>query len=280
MAHRRLCTHCVFDRTLLFGPLNQNQWWRNVGAKKITLAAPSEGIQQHRDDEPHLSVIKDLRSHFSNSGVMTSIGISDALRRWYPDHTLTQTPKSTGILKLAKAGQAYAMLDTNTDFYASRTYKLATDHAQGAGHLKYKVEFGKYNYRWKARDFLVYVANYWESENARVQNHYILYPRSEGDIINGQSQVVDKLITAASQHLSKIDNEIWVYDRGYWRKNRKLWENVQACNWEDVILASEMKDQLISDIEGFFDRKDDYKSFAVPWKVSEYNIQLTWGQPS
>lgn len=274
MAHRRLCTHRVFDRTLLFGPLNQNQRWRNVGAKTSTLAASSKGIQQPCDGEPHLNVIKDLRSHVSKSGIMTSIGILDALRRWYPDHTVTQTPKSTGILKLAKAGQAYAMLDTNTDFYASRTYKLATNHAKGAGRLKYKVEFGKYNYRWKDRDFLVYVADYWEFEYSQVQTHYILYPRSEGDVIDGQSQVVDKLITAASQHLSKIENEIWVYDRGYWKKSRTLWENVQACNWEDVILSSEMKDQLISDIEGFFDRKDDYKSFAVPWKVSKYDIQL------
>ena len=65
-----------------------------------------------------------------------------------------------------------------------------------------------------------------------------------------------------------------MYDRGYWRKNHKLWNNVQGCKWENVILANEMKLQLISDIEGFFDRKDDYKSFAVPWKVSEYDNLL------
>lgn len=41
---------------------------------------------------------------------------------------------------------------------------------------------------------------------------------------------------------------------------------MQACNWDNVILNSEMKLQLISDIEGVFDRKEDYKSFAVLWK--------------
>ena len=139
---------------------------------------------------------------------MTNIGILDALRRWYPDHSVTQTPKSTGILKLAKAGQAYAALDTNAEFYASRTYKLAADNGTGAGRLKYKVEFGRYNYRWKDLHFLVYVAKYWESEYSQVQNHYILYPRSQGDVIDGQSQMVDKLIVAASRHLSEIDEEI------------------------------------------------------------------------
>jgi len=89
--------------------------------------------------------------------------------------------------------------------------------------------------------------------------------------------MVDKLIVAASRHLSEIDEEIWVYDRGYWTKNHRLWENVQACNWDNVILNSEMKLQLISDIEGFFDRKEDYKSFAVPWKVSKYDTELYLG---
>ena len=207
---------------------------------------------------------------------MTNISILDTLRRWYPDYNITQTPKSTGILKLAKAGQAYAALDINADFYASRTYKLASDTAKGAGRLKYKMEFRRYKYRWKDLHFLVYVAGYWESEYSQVQNHYILYPRREGDIIDSESQMVDKLIVAASQHLSEINMEIWVYDRGYWTKNYRLWENVQACKWDNVILNSEMKLQLISDIEGFFDRKEDYKSFAVPWKVNKYDTKLTW----
>ena len=104
--------------------------------KNITSTASSERRQHLCDGEPHLRVMKDLRSHLSKSGEMTNIGILDALRRWYPDHTVTETPKSTGILKLAKVGQAYAVLDTNADFYVSRNCKLVTDTAKGAGRLK------------------------------------------------------------------------------------------------------------------------------------------------
>lgn len=149
---------------------------------------------------------------------------------------------------------------------------MTTDAAPGAGRLKYKVEFGKYAYHWKGEDFKIYVANYWESEYSHVDLHWAVYPRKEGDIINGQSQTVDRLIVAATQHTSQVDEEIWVYDRGYWRKNHKLWQSVQACNWDNVILNSDVKTQLISDIEGFYDRKQEYKSFAVPWKVSAPRI--------
>lgn len=180
MAQRRVCTQQVLGRNLFFCPLNHNQLLMRVVSRNITLAASAETTQHPCDHEPHFSVMKDLRSHFSESGVMANIGIVDTLRRWYPDHTVTQTPKWTGILKLAKAGHACATLDTNTDFYASRTYKTATDHATGAGRLKYKVEFGRYNYRWNDRDFHVYVADYWESEGCRVQNHYTLSTKRGG----------------------------------------------------------------------------------------------------
>ncbi len=274
MAHCRVCTHRVLEQPRLFRTRNQKDPLRSLVAKNIALAASSAGIRQPYDGDLYLNVMKELRSHFSKSGILTNIGIVDILRRWHPDQTITQTPKSTGILKLAKAGYAHATLDTGIDFYASRTYKPATDDAKSTGHLKDKVEFGRYKYCWKDQDFQVYVADYWETEYSQVENHYILYPRSQKDVIDGRSQTVDKLITAATQHLSEIKEEIWVYDRGYWRKNHKLWKNVQGCKWDNVILNNEMKLQLVSDIEGFFDRKEDYESFAVPWKVSVYGIPL------
>lgn len=274
MARCHVFTSRVLEQPRLFCPRNQKDLLRSVVARNIALASSPERIQQPCDGDPHPSMMEELRSHFSKSGILTTIGIVDVLRTWHPNHTITQTPKSTGILKLAKAGYADATLDTDIDFYASRTYKPATDDANGTGRLKDKVEFGRYKYRWKDQDFQVYVADYRETAYYRVINHYILYPRSPGDVIDGRSQTVDNLIAAATQRLSEIKEEIWVYDRGYWSKNHKLWKTVQGCKWENVILNDEMKLQLISDIEGFFDRKEDYKSFAVPWKVSEYRIPL------
>ena len=109
MAHRHVCTRRVLEQFRLFCPRNQKVLLRSVVAKNIALAASPERIQQPCDGDPHPSVMKELRSHFSKSGILTNIGIIDVLRKWHPDHTITQTPKSTGILKLAKAGYADAM---------------------------------------------------------------------------------------------------------------------------------------------------------------------------
>ena len=72
------------------------------------------------------------------------------------------------------------------------------------------MEFGRYKHRWKDQDFQVYVADYCETEYSRVKNRYILYPRGQGDVVDGQSQTVDILIAAATQRLFEIKEEIWV----------------------------------------------------------------------
>ncbi|KAF6222501.1 hypothetical protein HO173_013409 [Letharia columbiana] len=142
MAHRHVRTRRLLEQPRLFRPRNRKDLLRYVVAKNIAPAASSERIQQPCDGDPYPSVMEELRSHFSKSGILTNIGIVD------------------------------------------------------------------------------------------VKNHYMLYPRSQGDVINGRSQTVDNLITAATQRLSEIKEEIWVYDRGYWSKNHKLWKNVQGCKWK------------------------------------------------
>ena len=182
---------------------------------------------------------------------------------------MTQTPRSTGLLKLAKAGYANAQLDTEDDYYSSRIFETPTDDVRDEACLIDEVQLGRYKYRWNDHEFLVYAADFRENVYNHSDNNYIVYPRQDGDIIDGRSQIVDKLITAATQHETQIEEEMWVYDRGYWDKNHNLWKTVQGCSWENVILNKETKNQLTGDIEGFFDREAEYKSLAVPWKVSE-----------
>lgn len=237
-------------------------------ASATTLATPSNQDAAFYGDA-RSNFMREVSTRLSSSERIPAVSILEALRRHYPRCTVTQTLKSTGLLKLAKAGRATATFDTaNLDFYASRKYKQIEDALPGLGRLKYSVDIGKYDYYWNNEYFHVYAADYWENDCSRIDHQWIVYPRKEGDVINGQSQIVDKLIVEASKQIDQLNDEIWVYDRGYWRKNHKLWQSVQACSWEDVILDPEMKSQLISDIEGFFDRKEDYQSFAVPWKVS------------
>ncbi|KAL8911014.1 MAG: hypothetical protein Q9171_003750 [Xanthocarpia ochracea] len=208
--------------------------------------------------------MKDVRRHFQNAGLATNIQIFHALRENHPDHIVVETPEDTGILKFAKAGLANATLDTDAEYYASRQYKQAKE-LDGGGRLKDKVHLARFNYQWNGHHFIIYEASYNDADYT-IKNHYILSSKSNGDIVGGRSKVIDELITAAATYGQRIDEEIWVYDRGYWRKNHRLWKDVRACRWDQVILTSDLKCNLVADVEGFFDRKNDYMSFGVPWK--------------
>ncbi|KAL8768189.1 MAG: hypothetical protein Q9209_005498 [Squamulea sp. 1 TL-2023] len=223
----------------------------------------SEKAPEAGAGDRHSRLMKDVRQHFQSTGIATSVRILHALREHYPDHIVVPTPNSTGLLKLATASWT---MDTNSEFYASCVYRESSKAANGVAGLKFDVQLAKYDYSWSSHHFIIYAAEYHEHERHYVYNHYILSPKAEADVINGQSRIIDNLITAAALGEAKIDDEIWVYDRSYWKKNSRLWKNVQACNWDQVILDSELKTNLTADVEGFFDRKDDYTSFGVPWK--------------
>lgn len=207
---------------------------------------------------------------------MHSVSINRILRQWYPGCVVVKTPKETGLHKLAKAGHAKMTLDTSSEFHVSRIYSRDYDEPRENGRLKDIPELAIYNYTWKARNFTVYAVKFNYGEYESENNHFIIYPETQAMIVDGRLTVIDELITASAKFSDEIEDAIWVYDKGYWHKSRKLWKNVQECTWEDVILNNELKAQLATDIEGFFDRQKDYESFAVPWKVGNLCLLLQY----
>lgn len=276
MAQRNVLGNTAARRPLSIHLCRQPCQSRQTRVRCVTTETPSRQIQPsgNKVEKPQHQVLQNLRGHFYRAGILPNIGIIDALRSCYPDHTVTQTPFSTGLLDLAKSGQAKAILDISEDSYTSRIWNTDPDEVKLTGPWKDAVEFGKYDYQWNGHDFVVYAASYWHGDFFQ-NSFYILYPRISGDIQDGRSQIVDELIKTAAQEKPKVEDEIWVYDGGYWKKSRKLWESVSGCKWDDVILQKEVKHQLLHEIEGFFDQQRDYQSFAVPWKVRESHVLKT-----
>ncbi|KAL8672268.1 MAG: hypothetical protein Q9168_003269 [Polycauliona sp. 1 TL-2023] len=195
----------------------------------------------------HSGPFADIRRHLRTSGVATRVQITHILQHHHPDHHLVQTHRDA-IMNLASARLATARLDTDADFYTNRTF--TKKHSDPIG-------------RWKIP---LYELSYSEWGYLHVESLYVLCPKADANLVGGRSKVIDDLITAAAAHENKIHNEIWLYDKGYWAKNRKLWKSVQSCKWDQVVLNEEMNTNLVADVEGFFERKKDYESFGVPWK--------------
>lgn len=84
----------------------------------------------------------------------------------------------------------------------------------------------------------------------------------------GSEEPIRELLMAAGTWENALHQEIYVFNQGFWNKDRVLWEEVQKANWKDVILKEEFKSGLVKDVKGFFSSEDLYKSLGIPWKVS------------
>ncbi|KAM0799150.1 P-loop containing nucleoside triphosphate hydrolase protein [Usnea florida] len=219
------------------------------------------------------NVFQDVRKAYDDS---TELSILCSLQARYPEWTVTMAPASTGLIEYAKAGQAKAVLDTESQNLLSRLkFEAVEGNRSHPGHqlgeFREQVEFGRYDYQWKGRSFMVYLfCQDWEKDTVRdsTGNTFFILHRREGDQLqNGRSIAAKELIAAASTHSSNLHGEdVLVFDDDEWKKDTKLWNSIQQAKWEDVILDQRLKDNLTRDVEGFFDHENDYKQFDVPWK--------------
>ena len=218
----------------------------------------------------HAHVFEDLRKVYKS----TELDIFCSLQTRYPEWTVTMAPASTGLIEYAKAGQAVAILDiegqkllSRLKYEPSKDVRSVPEHQPGE--YREQVEFGRYDYHWHGRSFIVYLfcTDWYEdtvSDSAR--NTFFILHRREGDRIQvGGSVAAKELIAASSGHSAHLDEgDILIFDDDVWKKDTKLWRSVQKAKWEDIILDQSLKDGLTRDVEGFFDHRDDYKQFDVP----------------
>lgn len=210
-------------------------------------------------------VFDDFKSHNSGLRVSTHVALVTSLRRRYPDWTVTITNAySTDLIAFAQAGQATAELDTRDESLVSRVHHIKRDRvSEEPGITSDDVHFGKYDYQWNSHKFIVYTSDL--QGDGSYKNYYILHKRGH-ELVDGRCPLSDDLIAAAARWNTSVHDEILVFDQERWSKNSELWASVQNSSWDDVIMDKDLKETLVSDVQGFFDCREDYKEFGVPWK--------------
>jgi len=218
----------------------------------------------HHGDE----AAREYFHHSSGQRVNTDIVLTEALRRQYPNLDLIVAPQR-GLNLLAYASAGLATVSPLDDAIKDPVYGGAVAWRSfapaprrlddGPGVFVDQVLFGKYSYKWKDQEFILYIASGRDGQSyyPDITVHYIL---------TTEAHKVDALIKEATLWAQELHDEVWVYDQGYWQKSREMWNSVQKSRWEDVIMDDDMKKQIIGDVEHFFDGQDTYQNLKVPWK--------------
>ncbi|KAF2435186.1 P-loop containing nucleoside triphosphate hydrolase protein [Tothia fuscella] len=221
--------------------------------------------------EPFTFVVnsnKEESGLFGEYSKLTSSKVADidvqlvtALRAKHTDLIVTTVlARNVSLLNFAFSGNATAELDTESETVIRWRGYIGPTERGGTGSLGEAVFFAKYHYKWGTEDFIVYyvVIGYNTLQ-------YILKEPRSGETTHSNSSITDALIATIGQWASQIPDAVYVYDR-YWYRSSALWEEVQKASWDKVILDPDMKKSLTDVSEKFFDSKDIYEEYGVPWK--------------
>ncbi|KAK6211846.1 hypothetical protein LQW54_005708 [Pestalotiopsis sp. IQ-011] len=183
------------------------------------------------------------------------------LREQYPELIISIIPAgNVNLLAFAAAGHAQAELDLDDEPIVRWRGYSPPSTRHGTGGLAESRFFAKYRYTWNSEDFILY------SVVVGLQTlQYVLKEPHGNETTLSNSAIVDRLILAIGEWYTVDEDIIYVYD-GYWSASKTLWEQVQDASWDKVILDPKMKKDLVEVSDKFFDSKDVYDEYGVPWK--------------
>ena len=227
-----------------------------------------EMLAMQTSSTKHSPVFSAFKEHCSSPRTNTQLAVLESIRSIHADkHVTVVSASGCDLIEFALAGHAKASLITKDQSYMlQRIYKAPPGRSRnGEGKLLDHVMLGQYDYAWKGHSFPVYRFEWNDAMCGSVRNYYILSAKEHADE-QGHEATADALIAACSKYTGELHEEIYVFDSGHWYKNHGLWEAVQSSNWDDVILDQAMKQTLIDDVHGFFDSREVYQEYSVPWK--------------
>lgn len=204
--------------------------------------------------------------HSNGHRVSTETTMLELLRSTYPEmHVTRSSPRKCDLIGYAAVGLAEIVKIDNEFYDATRQYVSSGPRIERRDPvLSDNILFAQFQYTWQHQTFILYNIVYTSTYQARIELHFILSPKSV--IVEGQTSLTDQLLLKVGAWTAELHDEIFVFDSGEWIKSKELFESVHKSSWNDVILNPQMKEGLISDVQGFFDNQALYKKLAVPWK--------------
>lgn len=244
------------------------------GSYEMTLSNPSSRILESAmtdmepftmiDDMSSPSAFRDYERSCGASRVDVKLQMTSALQARYPDLNITVIASNNCPLQqFAALGHATSTLDTDTEHISRWRSYIVAARPGAEGHLGDNFAFAKFHYKWGDEDFIVYEISVEPWANFQ----YILKEPGKGEDTRSHCKVTDALIKSVVNAVIGDANEyVYVFDQGRLTRSKEMWLEVQKATWDKVILDSEMKAELVDIASNFFDSKDVYEQFGVPWK--------------
>ncbi|HEY3330114.1 MAG TPA: ATP-binding protein [Capsulimonadaceae bacterium] len=85
-------------------------------------------------------------------------------------------------------------------------------------------------------------------------------------VIADTEEVARGFYTAVCAASDIVDGYIYIFQSGSWDKSRALYAAIKNATFESLVLPAALKDELKRDFANFFETKEIYERYKLPWK--------------
>ena len=119
-----------------------------------------------------------------------------------------------------------------------------------------QIENSWLNVLWKGQ-LLDVILITWTEDCYRRRHHWI---------VADDKQLADDFFDAVCEWGCEVRGEILVYHDGFFEKNKELFDSIKTSTFDNLILRDSLKDEIQKDFTQFFDSREIYGRYGIPWK--------------
>ncbi|MEP6753962.1 MAG: ATP-binding protein [Chthonomonadales bacterium] len=115
---------------------------------------------------------------------------------------------------------------------------------------------GWLNIEWQGHRF-EFIQVKWQGTHCEITNYWIIADTFE---------IARDFFYQVNAWCSEVRGEVLVFNNGYWQKDETLFQAIQAANFDNLILPPKLKQEIRDDLTQFFQSRETYERYKIPWK--------------
>jgi len=176
--------------------------------------------------------------------------VLEALTRMHPKLAILQSRGSFELEKFADAGGCEATR-------RSEPYPIVvTEWSKREPRLSEETTNGWFDVRWEGHILQTVMLSYDTQMGCRSRNF----------VLADAPAIARSFFDAVQTYAAKLRGEVWLFDDGHWGKSERLYGSIESASFDDLVLAADLKSQIIDDFERFLGAESTYDTYGVPYR--------------
>ena len=97
----------------------------------------------------------------------------------------------------------------------------------------------------------------WYDGRCRIRNHWI---------VAEERKIAEDFFRTVCEWCCEVRAEILVFHDGSFEKDKQLFDSIKTATFENLILPDLLKRQIQNDFQQFFNSREIYERYGIPWK--------------